>query len=698
MSVALENARLFDETQRRAREMSALTEVGSDISATLDLSDVLERITRHALDLLDVSDSALFLPHESGQTMRGFVALGTIAEQVLATTVEPGVGVLGHIWLSHEAEVINDAENEPRAETIAGTVTHADERMMASPLLSGEDVVGMMAVWRRGDPFDDDDLRFLNGLSRQAAIAIQNARLYSDAAAARTEAERANEAKSTFLANMSHELRTPLNAIIGFTRIVQRKAKGQLPEKQVDNLGKVLSSGEHLLNLINTILDIAKIEAGRMDLSFSKFPAGQLIEAALNTTQPLLKPGVNLERDIALDLPLIHTDQDKLKQILLNLLSNSAKFTHKGSITVRARSHGDMLAVDVIDTGIGINAEALQRIFEEFQQADSSTTRQYGGTGLGLPISKHLAQLLGGDLTVQSVEEEGSTFTVTIPVNIERPMASPHPSAVSDQPSTEDEQGATRQSDQVAKDAVGSSPLILAIDDSADVIYMLEEHLGEAGFEVIGARTGVEGLEKAKLSRPSAITLDIVLPDMDGWQVLHGLKSDPDTRDIPVILLTIVDEQALGLQLGAADYLVKPIDHEALLSALARLLPASEERQSLLVVDDDATVRDMVSQLLENEPYQIRTAVDGVDALQKISEEIPDAILLDILMPRLDGFDVLASLREKPETANIPVIVLTAKSLTANESALLNHSAQQVIRKQGLAAEELVAELQRVLQ
>jgi GAF domain-containing protein/DNA-binding response OmpR family regulator/anti-sigma regulatory factor (Ser/Thr protein kinase) len=697
MSVALENARLFDETQRRAREMSALTEVGSDISATLDLSDVLKRITGHALDLLDVSDSALFLPDESGQTMRGFVALGTIAEQVLATTVVPGVGILGHIWLSHEAEVINDAENEPRAETIAGTVTQADERMMATPLLSGEDVVGMMAVWRRGDPFDDDDLRFLNGLSRQAAIAIQNAQLYSDAAAARTEAERANEAKSTFLANMSHELRTPLNAIIGFTRIVQRKARGQLPEKQVDNLGKVLSSGEHLLNLINTILDIAKIEAGRMDLSFSKFPAGQLVEATVNTTQPLLKPGVNLMRDIALDLPLIHTDQDKLKQILLNLLSNSAKFTHKGSITVCARSGGDMLTVDVIDTGIGISAEALQRIFEEFQQADSSTTRQYGGTGLGLPISKHLAQLLGGDLTVQSIEGEGSTFTVTIPVDIEHPTTSSQQSAVSDQPSTENEQGATWQSDQVAKDAVGSSQLILAIDDSADVIYMLEEHLGEAGFEVIGARTGAEGLEKAKSSRPSAITLDIVLPDMDGWQVLHGLKSDPDTRDIPVILLTIVDKRALGLQLGAADYLVKPIDHEALLSALARHLPASEERQSLLVVDDDATVRDMVSQLLENEPYQIRTAVDGVDALQKISEEVPDAILLDILMPRLDGFDVLASLREKPKTANIPVIVLTAKTLTAHESALLNRSAQQVIRKQGLAAEELVAQLQRAM-
>ena len=297
MSVALENARLFEETQRRAREMSALTEVGSDISATLDLSDVLERIAAHALDLLDVSDSALFLPDESGQAMHGFVALGSIAEQVLASSVQPGVGILGHMWQSREAEVINAGEDDPRAQRIAGTDRYEDERMMATPLLSGADVVGMMAVWRRGKPFDDDDLRFLDGLSRQAAIAIQNARLYSDAAVARLEAERANEAKSTFLANMSHELRTPLNAIIGFTRIVQRKAKGQLPEKQVDNLGKVLSSGEHLLNLINTILDIAKIEAGRMELHPVEFDVESLMDQCLKTVETMLRSAeVRLEK------------------------------------------------------------------------------------------------------------------------------------------------------------------------------------------------------------------------------------------------------------------------------------------------------------------------------------------------------------------------------------------------------------------
>jgi GAF domain-containing protein/CheY-like chemotaxis protein/anti-sigma regulatory factor (Ser/Thr protein kinase) len=690
MTVALENARLFEETQRHAREMSALTEVGSDISATLDLSDVLERIAAHALDLLDVSDSALFLPDESGETMKGFVALGSIAEQVMAITVVPGQGILGHMWQNREAEVINDALSDPRAQTIAGTVTQADERMMATPLLSGSDVVGMMAVWRRGEPFDEDDLRFLNGLSRQAAIAIQNARLYSDAAIARAEAERANEAKSTFLANMSHELRTPLNAIIGFTRIVQRKAKGQLPEKQVDNLGKVLSSGEHLLNLINTILDIAKIEAGRMDLTPSNFPVGPLIEATANTSQPLLKPGVKLNKDIAAGLPLIHSDQDKLKQIMLNLLSNAAKFTHKGSITIRATSDGETLAVDVIDTGIGISEEAMDRIFEEFQQADSSTTRQYGGTGLGLPISKHLAKLLGGDLLVKSEEGVGSTFTIVIPVDIDQvSTGSPQP--------TEKGQEAGRQSGEVIEDGDDPSRLVLAIDDSADVIYMVQEHLDEAGFKVLGAQTGAEGLDLARRIRPAAITLDVILPDMDGWQVLHALKTDPITKDIPVILLTILDKQTLGLQLGAADYLVKPIDPKLLLATLERLIPPSESDHTLLVVDDDEAVHDLVSQLLEKEPYQVRAAVDGLDALQKIEEEKPDAILLDLLMPRLDGFGLLAKLRASASTANIPVVVLTAKRLTSQETAVLASSAQQIIQKQGLAAEELVKELGRVL-
>ena len=431
MSVALQNARLFDETQtllhetqQRAAELAALSEVGSDISATLDLEKVLQRIASHALELLDISDSSLFLPEESGEEMRGFVAQGNIAEQVLATTVRQGVGILGDIWQTRRSEFINDAGSDPRAITIAGTENRRNEHMMVAPLLTGDDVVGLMAVWREGEPFDDDDLRFLDGLARQAAIAIQNARLYKDAAAAMAKAEQASQAKSTFLANMSHELRTPLNAIIGFTRIVQRRAKEKLPQKQIDNLGKVLASAEHLLGLINSILDIAKIEAGRMDVVYNRVDVASLIELCTMTAGPLLKAGVALQTVIAPDLPAVVSDEDKLKQILLNLLSNAAKFTHQGTIAVNACQEEDMLVIEVADSGIGMDDEALERIFEEFQQADATTRREYGGTGLGLPISKHLAELLGGDLTATSITGQGSTFALAIPLSApEMPIA-----------------------------------------------------------------------------------------------------------------------------------------------------------------------------------------------------------------------------------------------------------------------------------
>ena len=688
MGVAIENGRLFQETQRRAREMAALSEVGRDISATLDLPTVLERIAQHTIELLDVCDSAIFLPDADGRTMRSEVALGAVARQLKSVTIRYGRGILGGIWQTGEAEVINDAVNDPRGSTIAGTESRHDERMMVTPLFSADNIVGLMAVWRNGDPFTIRDLQFFVGLSRQAAVAIENARLFSSAEQAKAEAERANDAKSAFLANMSHELRTPLNAIMGFTRIVKRKAAGQLPEKQIDNLDKVLGSAEHLLGLINTILDIAKIEAGRMDVNSSRFQVGSLIEACTATSRPLLKPGVDLRHEVEAGLPAANTDQDKLNQILLNLLSNAAKFTPDGTITVRAGQDGAMLLIDVADTGIGMNEEALGHVFEEFRQADATTTRKYGGTGLGLSISKHLAQLLGGDLTVESIEGEGSTFTLRILLDMERPSS----------------EEAGRKSDN-GYDAAGEaerppagSPLILAIDDSDDALSLLEHLLADAGFNVQSARSGGEGLVKAKKLRPAAITLDIKLPDMDSWQVLHRLKMDDSTRDIPVILLSIIEQRALGMQLGAAEYLLKPVDHNALLSALQRSLPPADGKRSLLVVDDDAGARDMMVQMLENLPYEVYTAVDGLDALQMMDRHVPDAIVLDLVMPRLDGFGLLARLSEHEETAAIPVIVVTGKTLSHDEMSILNRGTQQVLQKRGLSGSDLVTELQHLLQ
>jgi PAS domain S-box-containing protein len=497
---------------------------------------------------------------------------------------------------------------------------------------------------------------------------------------ARQEAEQANQAKSTFLANMSHELRTPLNAIIGFTRIVRRKGEDLLPEKQVENLDKVLVSADHLLNLINTVLDISKIEAGRMEVKPAEFDLLPLIHQISDTIQPLVRGGVDLVVNVASDLPSLSTDQDKLKQILINLLSNAAKFTSHGEIDLIARWEDEWLRIRVQDTGIGISKEALDRVFEEFQQADSGTTRQYGGTGLGLSISRSLARLLGGDLTAASKEGEGSTFTLTIPLRY-------------GQASGYD----VKQEGSDEFPQLDGRPVVLVIDDDPNVHELLKEDLGDAGYQVVAAATGDEGLRLARQVDPFAVTLDIMMPEKDGWQVLHEIKADPVTRDIPVILLTIVDKQSLGYQLGAADYLVKPLEEEAVVSALRRLraLSHTSTPEHVLVVDDDPNIPELVSQLLEGGDYEVEAANDGQQALDMIRRQPPDVMLLDLVMPGMDGFSLLEVLRQ--EDYEFPVIVLTAKTLTQADHDSLKGRVEKVIQKNGLDQERLLTELRKTM-
>jgi signal transduction histidine kinase/DNA-binding response OmpR family regulator len=706
VGAAVHNARLYQETQRRVEEMATLAEIGNDIAATLDLPTVLERIASHARGLLAADSSAVFLTEPDDQTLRAIVALGDISDQIKVTAIPLGEGIIGDLARRRAAEVINDVNSDPRARHIPGTLQTSDERLMAAPLLSGDRVSGIMAVWRTesNNPFTQADLRFLEGLARQGAIAIGNAHLFEQAQEAQAAAEEANQAKSVFLANMSHELRTPLNAIIGFTRIVKRRGADVLPEKQLENLDKVLSSAEHLLGLINTILDIAKIEAGRLDVQPTIFDAGALVDMCIATTQPMVQPGqVNILSDVAPNLPPVRSDQDKVKQILLNLLANAVKFTHAGQITVRARCQEDVLAVDVADTGIGIPEEDLERVFGEFHQADTGTTRQYGGTGLGLPISRHLARLLGGELTATSTVGAGSTFTLTIPLRYEAEGAATPltlPPIREERPEYPPSgKGESLEPPPLSGDAAEGESLILAIDDDPDVIYLLQETLSEEGYHVVGALGGAEGVRQARSLQPFAITLDIMMPNKDGWQVLHELKTDVRTRDIPIIVLSIVDKKALGYHLGADDYLVKPLDSEAVLAALNRLPQTNGALlpKRLLVVDDDPQVVDMIRQLLDERAYVVEAAEDGVAALEAISREHPDVILLDLVMPRLDGFGVIERLKHDPQHQRIPIVVLTAKTPTVEETARLQDYVSRVVRKQGLDSETLIQELQQAL-
>jgi PAS domain S-box-containing protein len=607
----------------------------------------------------------------------------------------PGAGLPGRTLASGRPVWIADVAQDPDFPRAKAAAEVGIEAGFGFPVLVGREVVAVLEFFA-GEPLEPDGplLELMANVGTQLGRVVERERAGIALRRAKERAEEATRAKSVFLANMSHELRTPLNAIIGFTRLVMRRSKDVLPAKQYENLEKILISGEHLLSLINAVLDLSKIEAGRIEVRPVEFALEPLVDLCLRTVEPMVRGDrVRLTKVTEPGLPPLVQDQEKIRQILTNLLGNAAKFTEDGSITVRARCHHDEMTIEVSDTGIGVPEQARELIFEEFRQVDGSSTRQHGGTGLGLAISRRLARLLGGDITVKSALGKGSTFALRLPL---RHGTSPSPArpAASDvnYGTGEEAVAAGRASD--PERAFPDGPAVLVIDDDPDVIELLRENLAEAGYRVVGARDGEEGVGKARELRPDSIVLDIVMPHKDGWQVLHELKADPVTRDIPIVVLSVVDQKNLGYRLGAADYLVKPFEREALLTVLSR---TARHCRRLLVVDDDPNVADMVRQVLEGEPCAVDVAADGREALRAIAERPPDIILLDLMMPGLDGFGVLEELRADPGRRDIPVIVLTAKTLTAEEAVMLERRTLTVFEKRGLERGPLLREVRRAL-
>ena len=494
---------------------------------------------------------------------------------------------------------------------------------------------------------------------------------------ANEQIQEANRLKSEFLANMSHELRTPMNAIVGFSKIVHRRSKDLLPERQVDNLEKVLQSSEILMSLINDILDLSKIEAGHLEISPEHFSLRQLAQSCVETVSPMVKGGVETAVEFADDVDMVYSDSTRVRQILINLLSNAAKFTEQGRITLALKSlDATRIEVAVRDTGIGIPEASQTYIFDEFRQADGSTTRQYGGTGLGLSITKKLADMLGGDIRLESKEGKGSTFTVTLPVEFAAAEEAPAATEIKSLPGD------------------GAGRLILSIDDDPNVLSLIAQEMEEEGFEVIGATRALEGIEKAKEIGPHAITLDIMMPGMDGWEAITRLKSDPQTRDIPLIVVSIIDNKELGYRLGADEYLVKPVDKDALMGVLQRYEGHGRE---VLVTDDDPVIIDLVRQLLEEDGWSVRSAANGREALNAIAAKKPDVMLLDLMMPVMDGFETLRRLRQDEATRDLPVIVVTAKDLSPDEQRDLLQNTTRVIEKDGLDRERILSELRNSL-
>jgi CheY-like chemotaxis protein/nitrogen-specific signal transduction histidine kinase len=486
---------------------------------------------------------------------------------------------------------------------------------------------------------------------------------------ARDQALAANQTKSSFLANMSHELRTPLNAIIGVTEMLREDAEELDRGDEIEPLGRVLGAARHLLELINEILDLSKIEAGRMELELETFQVAPVVDEMANTIEPLAaKNGNQIRIDCDDAIGTLRADQMRFRQVLLNLISNANKFTENGTISIRAEQRSeadrDWITIAVSDTGIGMNSEQLGRLFQEFSQADASTTRRYGGTGLGLAISRRLCRLMGGDIDVTSAPGQGSTFTIRLP------NAAPEASAPS-----------AGRSPVSAEVVAGDAPLVLVIDDDPTARAVLSRFLEREGYTVREAAGGRDGLALARALLPDAIALDIIMPDLDGWSVLTALKADPALAEVPIILISIIDEQRRGYFLGAADYLVKPVDRMRLLSVLRRLCAAPAGRR-VLVVDDDELDRQSIRSALERGGWTIVEAANGKAALTQLEAgPPPDAVLLDLMMPEMNGFEFLDEFRRFPEWRHIPVVVVTARELTPAERQQLSGNVGSIIAK-----------------
>jgi len=688
----------------------------SELMTALNRHDSTENVEQASLQILclhtGAAVGALYLLENEKNTLRlvsGY-ALNMTEDKM---EFKVGEGIPGQCAAMKKNVEVNDIVATKGFIIDTGLMKVAPTNVIAVPILFQENLIGVIVLGAM-QPFDKLRLEIINNSVPQIGVAITNAmntdstRKLSIEVATKNdelntknaELQKAYRVKSEFLSNMSHELRTPLNSSSGFTSVLLGPQGEPLTPDQAKAIEKVLRNGKHLLELINDILDFSKIEAGRTPINLDSGEISEIISNVMVTVEPMVtSKGVKLAQEVEPDLPMLNTDILKVKQILLNLLSNAAKFTDQGAITIVAKKQGEMVSIAVKDDGIGIEQQNLERVFEEFSQIDTSNSRKYKGTGLGLPIAKNYARLLGGNLTVQSEFGRGSTFTFVLPPEfpkdkLQKPVEEPVPS-VSAKTSVSIKASSAARPVPEKSVAPSSGILVLCIDDDAEVIDLLRRYLIPEGYSVRGVGSGEDGIRLAKELQPAVITLDIMMPEKDGWQVLRELKSNPATKDIPVIIHSIIENRPLALSLGAVDVIAKPSEPRKVLSVVERA--CRSKNQPIMIVDDNPDFADSLKILLETEGYRAVALYSGEKALKEIENINPSLLFLDLLMPGIDGFNIVKALRSQERWRDLPIVIVSGAEITEGQRKNLEGLTQEYIEKSQFSKEIISSTIKRII-
>ncbi|MBK9927031.1 MAG: GAF domain-containing protein [Anaerolineales bacterium] len=673
---ALERLQARETLERRNTYLAASAEIGRLVTSTLDLNTIFTRTVNLINDRFGFYFASIYEIDEDGFHAILREGTGGAGETMKIQKYRVSVGtqsVIGKATDTGETVIVNNVYDEQMHQPNPLLLDTQSE--IAIPLKVGGKILGVIDIQSKtAQAFTADDIAVLQSLADQVAVAINNAKLYDESQELIKTLKEVDQLKSQFLANMSHELRTPLNSIIGFSRVILKGIDGPVTEMQGQDLTAIYNSGQHLLGLINDILDLARIEAGKMELNFEEVHLSEMIHSVFSTAKGLVKEKpVQLLEKVPPDMPTIRGDTMRVRQVMINLISNASKFTDEGSITIQTEvqkgPNGKLEAlINVIDTGPGISQEGQEKLFKAFSQVDGSATRKSGGSGLGLSICANLVQLHGGRIGVHSEEGKGSTFWFTVPLF-----------------------------KQPAEEIPQDKKVVLAIDDDPQVISLYERYLNPQGYYVVPLTQPAKAKERIKELKPFAVTLDIMMPNIDGWTVLTELKSDPETRDVPIIICSIVEQTDKGFNLGAADYLVKPILEEEIVHALDRINKHGDIHE-VLVIDDDPNDLRLIEKLLNQDgKYKTTLAEGGRKGWELINTHAPDAIILDIFMPEMDGFTILEKLREDPTLRDIPVLVVSGGGLTNEQQKQLADYGQRLIAKGSLKENDLISSIESAL-